>query len=142
MDKNPSGNLKEESTWLRLVFIILFAILFNLAEVVLTAVVVVQFLSTLVRGKPVSQITVFGQNLSTFVYEMLLFLTFRTDDMPWPISAWPSGPPSDAAGETADGSESTAPTGVADAPDEGAPAKPKPRPAKKPAPKKKPKPKT
>ena len=86
MDKNTSGNLKEESTWLRFVFIILFAILFNLAELVLTAVVVVQFLSTLVRGKPVSQITVFGQNLSTFLYEMLLFLTFKTDDMPWPIT--------------------------------------------------------
>ena len=142
MDKNTSGNLKEESTWLRLVFIILFAILFNLAELVLTAVVVVQFLSTLVRGKPVSQITVFGQNLSTFLYEMLLFLTFKTDDMPWPINAWPNGPPAGAAGKAADGAESSEPTDVGDALDEGAPAQPKPKPAKKSAPKKKPKPKT
>ena len=142
MDKNTSGNLKEESTWLRFVFIILFAILFNLAELVLTAVVVVQFLSTLVRGKPVSQITVFGQNLSTFLYEMLLFLTFKTDDMPWPINAWPNGPPADAAGNPADGAESSEPTDVADALDEDTPAQPKPKPAKKSAPKKKPKPKT
>ena len=139
--ENTTDNLKEESTWLRLVFIILFAILFNLAEVVLTAVVVIQFLSTLVRGRPVSQITVFGQNLSTFVYEILLFLTFKTDDMPWPISAWPSGAPADPVGEAAEGSESTQPTDVADPLDQGEPAKSKPRPARKAAPKKKPKPK-
>jgi hypothetical protein len=95
MTQKTTDNLKEESTWLRLVFIILYAILLNIAEFVIGVVVVIQFLSKLFTGRVVEQGTIFGQNLSTYVYEIILFLTFKSDEMPWPINPWPSGPPSD-----------------------------------------------
>ncbi|MDA1133182.1 MAG: DUF4389 domain-containing protein [Proteobacteria bacterium] len=92
----PHG--KDESTWLRLVFLVLFAIIFNIAEVVLWLTVVVQFLAKAFGGKPIPQITKFGQNLATFLYDVVRFLTFRVDDMPWPFAPWPDGSP----GETPD----------------------------------------
>jgi hypothetical protein len=99
MDKKTTDNLKEESTWLRLVFIILYAILLNITQLVIGVVVVIQFLSKLFTGKVVEQSTIFGQNLSTYVYEIIRFLTFKSDEMPWPINPWPSGPPSDDPGK-------------------------------------------
>lgn len=86
----------EESIWLRLVFMILFAIVFNVAEFVLGVVAVVQFLCKAISGKVLTQGLVFGQNLATYVYEIMLFLTFRTDEMPWPFAPWPQGAPADA----------------------------------------------
>ena len=98
MDKKTTDNLKEESTWLRLVFISLYTILLSITQCVIGVVVVVQFLSKLFTGKVVEQGTIFGQNLSTYVYEIIRFLTFKSDEMPWPINPWPSGPPLDDPG--------------------------------------------
>lgn len=89
--------IKDESTWLRLVFIVLFAIMFNIAEFILWITVLVQFLAKVFTGKPLPQITVFGQNLATFLYEVSRFLTFRIDDMPWPFAPWPDGTPGESS---------------------------------------------
>ncbi len=95
----------EEGIWLRLVFMILFAIVFNIAEFVLAVTAVVQFVCKAITGKVLTQGIVFGQNLATYVYEIMLFLTFRTDEMPWPFAPWPDGVPAEAkkrpAAETA-----------------------------------------
>ena len=143
MDKKTTDNLKEESTWLRLVFIILYAILLNITQFVIGVVVVIQFLSKLFTGKVVEQGTIFGQNLSTYVYEIIRFLTFKSDEMPWPINPWPSGPPSDDPGEeqsapetgdseseesdskNSDDSDETEKAERADKPKKALPAKPK-----------------
>lgn len=86
----------EESIWLRLVFMVLFAIVFNIAEFVLAVTAVVQFVCKAITGKVLTQGLVFGQNLATYVYEIMMFLTFRTDEMPWPFAPWPNGAPADA----------------------------------------------
>jgi hypothetical protein len=95
--------LKEESTWLRLVFIILFAILLHITQAVIAAIVVTQFLSKLVTGKVINRGAVFGKNISAYVYEIIRFLTFATDDMPWPFAPWPNvRQPPESSGESAD----------------------------------------
>lgn len=87
----------QDSIWLRLVFMILFAIAFNIAEFVLAVVAVVQFTVKAVSGRVLTQGTVLGQNLATYLYEVVRFLTFRTDEMPWPFAPWPEGAPSEHA---------------------------------------------
>ena len=99
----------EESIWLRLVFMILFAIVFNIAEFVLAVTAVVQFACKAITGKVLTQGIVFGQNLATYVYEIMLFLTFRTDEMPWPFAPWPDGLPAEAKKRTAAETAATTP---------------------------------
>lgn len=94
MDHRPDP--RGESIWLRLVFMILFAIAFNVAELVLFVVACVQFLTKALTGRVLSNGTAFGQSLATYVYEIIRFQTFRTDDMPWPFAPWPHGAPDDA----------------------------------------------
>lgn len=89
-----------DSIWLRLVFMILFAIAFNVAEIILAVIAVVQFLSKAVTGRVITQGTAFGQNLATYIYEVMLFLTFRSEEMPWPFAPWPDGPPAEARRRT------------------------------------------
>ena len=90
MSKRSDASPKnEESAWLRLAFILLFAVIFNIAEAVLWVVVVVQFLARVFAGRPLPQLTEFGHSLAAFIQRVIQFLTFGTDDMPWPFAAWP-----------------------------------------------------
>ncbi|MDA0261551.1 MAG: DUF4389 domain-containing protein [Proteobacteria bacterium] len=86
----------DRHTWERLVYTLLFAIAFNVAEVVLWAIAVVQFLFKLFSGAPNSQLCGFGQSLGTYIYEIILFLTFRSENKPFPFASWPSGAPDGA----------------------------------------------
>jgi hypothetical protein len=92
MDAELKANLTRGETWLRGVFILLFALIYSLAELVLTAVVVFQFATTLVTGRRNPRVLAFGRQLSRFGYEVLLYLTFNSDDKPWPFGPWPAEP--------------------------------------------------
>jgi hypothetical protein len=87
-------HIKEPSTWLRGLYIILFAILFNVAEIVIAAVVVFQFFHALLSGKPNKRLLTLGQSLSTYAYQLLAYLTFNSDHRPYPFGGWPRGAPS------------------------------------------------
>ena len=91
-----SGNLKQKLTrssiWLRLVSMIVLAIAFNIAEIVIFAVVVFQFLVTLFTTKPNSQFTRFGRNLARYLQQIITYMTFATEEKPFPFSPWPDEP--------------------------------------------------
>ncbi|MBN4082563.1 DUF4389 domain-containing protein [Mariprofundus ferrooxydans] len=87
------SNLKNSSVWKRLLFMILFSILYSAAEVVLAVVVLYQFLSLLITGKKNENILSFGAQISTYAYQVFSYLTFNTEDKPFPMSDWPSDKP-------------------------------------------------
>ena len=93
MNGDTKKHVTARSTWLRLVYIVLFGIAFNIAEAVLYAVAAVQFLFMLFSGRRIEALSRLGQSLASYVYAIILFLTFRDEDMPYPFAAWPKGPP-------------------------------------------------
>ncbi len=93
MDQTFKENVTQESTWMRLVYMILFAVIFNIAEFVITVVVVVQFLFKLFVGRVNENLRALGQTLASYVYEIIAYLTFHTDHMPYPFGPWPTGAP-------------------------------------------------
>ena len=84
---------RDDSVWARMLFAILFACLFYFAQILLGAVVVVQFLARLLAGRTVAALGGFGQGLATYFYAVMRFLTFGSDDMPWPFAPWNSDSP-------------------------------------------------
>ena len=96
MDQSIKDNVTQQSTWMRLVYMVLFAVIFNIAEFVITVVVVVQFLFKLFVGRVNENLSALGHGLASYVYEVISYLTFHTDDMPYPFGPWPTG----AAGAT------------------------------------------
>jgi hypothetical protein len=94
VDTETKTHLKRQSTWMRLLYTILFAIIFNIAEFVVVVIFAIQFLSKLFTGRVNEQLQGLGQNVGAYVYEIILFFTFHSDDMPYPFSPWPSAAPS------------------------------------------------
>ena len=94
MEVDVKQNLKARKTWLRGLYILMFSIFYSIAEVVLFAVVLFQFLLTLFTAQTNQRLLKLGQSLSTYIYQILMYITFNSDHQPYPFGAWPKGPPS------------------------------------------------
>ncbi|MGD8572549.1 MAG: DUF4389 domain-containing protein [Gammaproteobacteria bacterium] len=90
MTTDVKQNIKARETWLRGLHIVIFAVIYSIAEIVLAAVVLFQFLSTLFTARKNDRLLEFGDNLSAFIYQILKYLTFNTDHKPFPFDEWPS----------------------------------------------------
>ena len=83
-------NVTARSTWIRLFFMIIFALLYGLSRLVTAAVVVVQFFHVLFAGSINDQLKTFGHSLAIFSYEVVNYLTFNSETKPFPLDAeWP-----------------------------------------------------
>lgn len=88
MEQEINENLKKISTWKRIFFIAVFAIIVGLVRIMLWAVVLLQIASALFTGSPNPNILSFGRKLSAYLYHILLFLTYNTEKLPFPFSDW------------------------------------------------------
>ncbi|MBA1275148.1 DUF4389 domain-containing protein [Stutzerimonas azotifigens] len=84
-----------ENLILRTVWMLLFFFVWQLAELLLLAVVVLQMLLRLINGAPHEGMLRFGDSLSQYVAQIGRFATFNTDRKPWPMSDWPTPRPAD-----------------------------------------------
>lgn len=101
-DENGDGSsappieehLKSRSTWLRLVFMIVFYILATVATLVATVVVVMGFLWVLFTGDTNEQLKRTGQGIASYVYQIIQYVTYNSDKKPFPFDAeWPTPGP-------------------------------------------------
>ncbi|MBM3505201.1 MAG: DUF4389 domain-containing protein [Alphaproteobacteria bacterium] len=91
MTDDLSRNLTQASTWLRLLFMILYGIVLYVALYVLAIVTIVQFLCKLFTGQVFARLMALGQSIGLFLYQIAAYLTFRTDRRPFPFAPWPAG---------------------------------------------------
>ncbi|NOR72736.1 MAG: DUF4389 domain-containing protein [Mariprofundaceae bacterium] len=83
-------HVKDSSVWVRLLFMLLFSVLYWAAEMVLAVVVVFQFFSVLFTGKKNSRVLALGAQLSTYAYQVFRYLTYNSEEKPFPLGDWPS----------------------------------------------------
>ncbi len=88
MSENINENLKKIATWKKIVFILVFAVIAGLVRLILWTVVILQVASALLTGTPNRNLIDFGRRLSSYVYQIWLFLTYNTDQPPFPFSDW------------------------------------------------------
>ena len=94
-------NVLKGSTWVRLLFMFVFAFFYGLSRVVTAAVVAVQFFHVLFAGETNTQLKRFGHSLAIYSYQVVNYLTFNTETRPFPLDAeWPDSLPGDAAAST------------------------------------------
>lgn len=93
---NPSNRTAaRESLILRIVWMLIFFLVWQLAELILLAVAVLQLLLRLINGQPNESLQGFGDSLSQYAAQIGRFGTFNTDQKPWPMSDWPTPRPAD-----------------------------------------------
>ena len=83
-------SLLNSNTCIRGAYMLLFGLLLVAARLVISIVVVVQFLFVLLVGADNQNLRNLGQGLGKWVYQTLMFLTFNSEDKPFPFDEWPA----------------------------------------------------
>ncbi|WP_426118904.1 DUF4389 domain-containing protein [Pseudomonas sp. DSP3-2-2] len=87
---NDSKLKQHESILLRVLWMVLFVLVWHVAEVVLAGVVLVQLCYRLIYGAPSGGLMNFGDSLSQFLAQIGRYGTFHSDQKPWPFADWPA----------------------------------------------------
>ncbi|MFI3188098.1 lipase [Crenothrix sp. D3] len=88
MDEHIFYNLAEAGIWKRFFFMVVFAVIAALVRSLIWAVTVFQVVFVLLTGKANRHILNFGRSLSVYTYHIMLYLTFCTETLPFPFTAW------------------------------------------------------
>jgi hypothetical protein len=94
-----ADRLETESLILRVFWMLLFVLVWHVAELILGVVVVIQLIYRIIYGAPSGSLLAFGDSLSQFLAQIGRFGTFNTEEKPWPFADWPT--PRTPDGETA-----------------------------------------
>ena len=89
-DPTTTSNGKR-SIWLRGVLMILMAIAFHISGTLLALVAIIQFVLALLSQTPNTRLIAFGQSLGLYLSQIAEFVSFGTEEVPFPFSTWPSG---------------------------------------------------
>jgi len=90
LDETESTATARRATWTRLLFVLLFALIYMVAEIVALVVVVIQFGFVLIGGARNPNLLAFSANLSEYLYRILRFVMFNSDEKPFPFADWPA----------------------------------------------------
>ncbi len=93
MSNGLKRNLASESIWIRLLYMLLFALVYQVVELLVLFSTVALFLFTLFSGRPNTNLREFGSSLSQYTYQIFRFLTFNSERRPYPFSDWPEPEP-------------------------------------------------
>ena len=85
-------NVRSRTTWLRLLFMSLYGVIISLTGMVGIVIVVFGFFWVLFTGEVNRELRQVGQAIANYMYEIIRYLTFNTEDKPFPFGgSWPAG---------------------------------------------------
>ncbi len=82
-----------ESLGLRVLWMLCFTLVWQLAEILLGLVVLGQLLYRLFYGAPSIALLGFGDSLCQYLAQIGRFGSFNSDEKPWPFADWPTARP-------------------------------------------------
>ncbi len=88
---NWRSNLGRGDVWMRILYMLLFVVVYSVVEVIVIAATVFQLGFVLVSGDRNARLQNFNESLSRYVYDVLRFIMFVSDSKPFPFTDWHSG---------------------------------------------------
>ena len=84
-----SKNLKSEREWFRVLFMVLFWVCSRVASFLVSIIAVVQIVFALVTRQENENLRRLGSSLAQYVAQIVNYLTYNSDDKPFPFADWP-----------------------------------------------------
>jgi hypothetical protein len=92
MNESKTAQFAVPAFWKRALYMVLFAIAYSLAELVLGVVVLVQFFTVGFTGRANEPLLRLSNNLAAYVRQIYRFLAYNDETMPFPMGEWPDEP--------------------------------------------------
>lgn len=90
MSENPGTVDGKRNVLVRGLLILLMAIAFQISATLLGMAAVVQFVLMLVNETPNARLISLGKALGLYLAQIAGFVTFASEEAPFPFSAWPA----------------------------------------------------
>ncbi len=74
---------------LRVLWMLLFLLIWQLCQLIVGAVVVLQLLNRILYGQANTNLAIFAAELGQYLAQIVRFGCFSSDSKPWPFAAWP-----------------------------------------------------
>ena len=84
-----SENIKEPSIWVNFFLKVIYLIFLNFIIPFLGFVTLLQLLFSLGSKKPNDNLISFSKKISIYIYQIINFITYSSDERPWPFNAFP-----------------------------------------------------
>lgn len=89
-EEDLKRHVKDKDTWLRFIYLVVFGVAFYLSILLTFATSIFQFLTKLFSGSSFTGLSEFGGNLATYQSDVTRFLTFASDEKPFPFAPFPN----------------------------------------------------
>ena len=93
MTDNSDSTTNRRSIWVRGFFMLLMIFIFQVSGTVMFVVMIIQFVLLLLNHTPNARLVSFGRSLGRYMQQIVNFLTYASEEIPFPFSDWPSGEP-------------------------------------------------
>lgn len=91
MSAEIKENVKNVDVWIRGLFIVIFGVILYFLFGLIWLLVVFQFLTKVITGNLNQNLSNFSAGLTEYAFQILLYITFQSEERPFPFSPWPSG---------------------------------------------------
>lgn len=91
MNEEIKQRLQTKEIWQRGLFMLFFMFVYGFSNSLVIAILFFQYATLIVTGKVNEFLLDFGRNLSVYIHQIINFLTFNSEQRPFPFSAWPNG---------------------------------------------------
>jgi hypothetical protein len=90
MTENTDTGQNKRNIWARGFFMLLMVFAFQVSATLMFAVTVIQFVMVLLNEAANARLSSFGRRLGEYFQQVVHFLTFASEEIPFPFSEWPS----------------------------------------------------
>lgn len=88
---NEHVNAGSRNLWMRALFMLVMILAYQVSVTLLFILAIIQFLIVLVSDAPNVRLMSFGRSVGTYLKQIVHFLSFATEEAPFPFSDWPPG---------------------------------------------------
>lgn len=82
-------NLTDRNVWFRILYMLLFGLIFYLLETAILVIAVFQIIYRIFMNEPHEQLRTLSKDLAVYVKQLVEYLLFTSDYQPFPVGEWP-----------------------------------------------------
>ena len=82
-------NIKEPSIWVNFFLKIVYLVFLNFIVPFLGFITLLQLLFSIGSKKPNENLVTFSKKISSYIYQIINFITYSSDQRPWPFNSFP-----------------------------------------------------
>ena len=107
---NVKENVKNPDVWIRGLFIVVFGVILYFVFAVIWLLVIFQFVTKVLTGNLNQHLANFSVGLVRYAFQILNYITFQSEERPFPFSPWAAGDKAVIAGEPKPAARTRRPT--------------------------------